>query len=153
MWLLTILPESIVHVLLGVGILGVILAVVLNFIPFVSKYRAAIQLISSAIILCTAWLEGGFAIQRAYEIEELKTKIKVAELEKQVAASEKKAAETNAKVEIVYRDRVQVVKDVQVVIQEKIKDVSLKIDSQCKITSESIDILNAAARPTKGSKK
>lgn len=153
MWLISFIPESIIHICLILGILGIIVSVALNFLPFVAKYRAAIQIISSVIILIMSWFEGGFFVRDEYEVEALKTKVKIAELEKQVADSEKKAAETNAKVEIVYRDRVQVVKDVQVVVQEKIKDISLKIDSQCQITSETIDILNSAANPSKGVKR
>jgi hypothetical protein len=46
-------------------------------------------------------------------------------------------------------DKVRVVKETQVVIQEKIKTVEVKIDSQCKITSDTVDILNDAAKGIK----
>ena len=38
-----------------------------------------------------------------------------------------------------------IVKDVQVVIQEKVKEVAAQIDAQCKVAPEAIDILNLAA--------
>lgn len=146
MWLLTFISDEMANIFFGLGILGVIVSLALNFLPFVAKYRAAIQIISTVVLICTSWIIGGKSIQQEYEIKELETKVKIANLEKQVAESEKKASDINAKTEIVYRDRVQVVKDVQVVVQEKIKDVSINIDSKCKITPETIDILNSSAK-------
>ena len=51
----------------------------------------------------------------------------------------------NEKIVTVYKDKIKVVKETQVVVQEKIKTVEVKIDSQCKITDDTIDILNQAA--------
>ena len=74
---------------------------------------------------------------------------KVADLEKQVKVSEEKSKETNVKIETVYKDRVKVVKETQVVIQEKIKEIEKRMDSQCVVDQEVITILNDAAKRLK----
>ena len=74
---------------------------------------------------------------------------KVAELESKVAIAEQKSKEANTQIQTVYVDRVKVVKEKQIVVQEKIKTVEVKIDSQCKITADTIDILNDAAAGVK----
>lgn len=153
MWLLNLIPDTLIHAILLLGILSVIISLALNFLPFVAKYRAAIQVIGAVLILIGSWLEGGRAIQREYDIKELETKVKIAELEKQIVESEKKAAEATAQIEYVYRDKVKVVKDVQVVVQEKIRDVAVRIDSECKLSTDVIDILNASAKNVKPEKK
>jgi hypothetical protein len=56
----------------------------------------------------------------------------------------------NTEIEIVYRDRVKVVKQDVVVIQEKIREVEKVIDKGCVIAPEAISILNEAAKPKKG---
>ena len=56
----------------------------------------------------------------------------------------------NTEIEIVYRDRVKVVKQDVVVIQEKIREVEKVIDKGCVIAPEAISILNEAAKSKKG---
>jgi hypothetical protein len=46
----------------------------------------------------------------------------------------------------VYLDRVKVVKQDVVVIQEKIREVSNVIDRDCKVSPEAVNLLNQAAR-------
>ena len=70
--------------------------------------------------------------------------------EQQVKEAEAKSAVVNEKIITVYKDKIKVLHDVQVVYQERIKEVEKKIDAECKVAPEAIDILNDAA---KGAKK
>ena len=74
---------------------------------------------------------------------------KVKEFEGKVAIAQQQAKDANSKIETKIVERVKVVKDTQYVIQEKIKEVEKKIDAECKVTPEAIDILNEAARTPK----
>jgi hypothetical protein len=75
---------------------------------------------------------------------------KVAELEEQVKVAEAKSKIVNVEIQTVYRDKVKIVKETQVVIQERIKEVEKRIDSQCTVDTDVIKILNdAAARKVK----
>ena len=143
MFLLNWLPNFVFHIILLIGILGIIASFVLQFIPFVSKYTIPIQVISIVLTVIGVWYEGGIAKDREYREAILAMEVKVAE-------SEKRAVEASAKIEYVFVDKIKTVKDVQVVVQEKIRDVAIKIDDQCKISTDVIDILNESAkRPTK----
>jgi uncharacterized membrane protein len=77
---------------------------------------------------------------------EMSWRNKVAELEEKVKVSEAKSKAANVEIQTVYRDKVKIVKETQVVIQERIKEVEKRIDSQCTIDTEVINILNEAAK-------
>ncbi len=143
MFLINWLPNFVFHIILLVGIIGIIASFVLQFIPFIAKYTISIQIASIILTIIGVWFEGGIAKDREYREAILAMEVKVVE-------SEKKASEASAKIEYVFVDKIKTVKDVQVVVQEKIRDVAIKIDDQCKISTDVIDIINEAAkRPTK----
>ena len=71
---------------------------------------------------------------------------KIDEMKAKIEASEQKSKETNTVVVTKFKDRIQTVHDTQVVVQEKIKEVEKKIDSECTVTPEAISILNEAAK-------
>ena len=70
---------------------------------------------------------------------------RVKELQDKLQVAEQQSAQVNTEIKekIVYRDRV--IRDTQVVIQERIKEVEKRIDAQCKITDDTVNILNQAA--------
>jgi uncharacterized coiled-coil protein SlyX len=93
------------------------------------------------LLVSGVYFKGGYSVEMAW-------RERVAELEAKIAISEQQSKEVNEKIVTVYKDRVKVVKEKQIVVQEKIKTVEVMIDSVCKVTPESIDILNdAAANP------
>ena len=70
---------------------------------------------------------------------------KVAEAEAKIVAAEAKSKETNTVIQTQYRDKVKTVKEVQVVVQERIVKEAAKMDAECKVDLEAIGILNQAA--------
>ena len=70
-------------------------------------------------------------------------KLEIAKLQIEKAEAEAKAA--NARVEYVFVDKVQKIKDVQIVVQEKIRDITVKVDEKCQVDKSAIDVLNSAA--------
>ena len=74
-------------------------------------------------------------------------------LEEKVKEAEAKSAVVNKEIEIVYRDRVKIVKQDVVVVQEKIKEVEKVLDKGCVIAPEAIYILNEAAKAKKKDQK
>lgn len=148
MWLLSLVPDYVYHVLLILSVLAFGASYILKMVPFVSGNAFIIRVISAVLIVFFMWMEGGFA-------NEAKWKARVAELEAKVAVAEKKAAETNTQIETVYVDRVQVVHDVQIKTISVIRKNASKIDATCKVTPEVISILNASAKSIdyKGNKK
>ena len=150
MWMLSFLPDAllvwIINIVLLAGIVGTTVSVLfklaIRWIPWIIPYRTLLQVVSIVLLLAGVYFKGGLAIEQEW-------RARVKELEAKVAISEEQAKAANTKIEKVYIDRVKVVKDTQVVIQEKLKTVEVKIDSQCKVVPEAINILNDAAAGVK----
>ena len=88
MWIINWLPEFVVHLIFLAGIVGTIAGFVLGFIPFVSKYKLPIQIISLLLLSLGVYLEGGLA-------EKAKWELRVKEMEAKVAKAEAEAAKVN----------------------------------------------------------
>lgn len=147
MWLLHLLPESFIlfltYCLIGAGTAGLLASWFITFIPFLNIHRKWIQIVSILLLVSGIYWYGGYTVEKIWRDE-------VAKLEEKVREAEAKSAVVNTEIEIVYRDRVKVVKQDVVVIQEKIREVEKVIDKGCVIAPEAISILNEAAKPKKG---
>lgn len=142
MWILNLFPYWIFYLLVIAGTLGLIASAVLKFVPLVSTYRLPIQIVSGISLLIGIYYQGAIASQKVWEA-------KVKDLEVKLALAEEKSKQVNEVVKIEYRDKVKVVKDVQVVVQEKIKEVTKILDQACTVPPEGITLLNAAAANVK----
>jgi len=149
MWMLAFLPDAflawIINTILITGIIGFVASFffgyVVRWLPAIAPYHLLIQVVSIVLLVSGVYFKGGYSVEMAW-------RERVAELEAKIAISEQQSKEVNEKIVTVYKDRVKVVKEKQIVVQEKIKTVEVMIDSVCKVTPESIDILNdAAANP------
>jgi hypothetical protein len=138
MWLLSLLPNFVYHLLLIFAILSFGASYILKMVPFITTNALVIRIASALLIVFCVWVEGGIA-------NEAKWAARVAELEIKVAKAEKAAAEANGKIETVYVDRVKVVKEVQYVVKNRINKNAAKLDLTCKVDPLAIDILNQAA--------
>lgn len=151
MWLLSLLPDFllgfVVNLIIILGLVGVVVSAtfkyVIAYFPQIIPYRTILQVVSVILLALGVYLKGG-------QVVEEKWRARVNELEAKIAVAEEKAKVVNENVKTVFVDKVKVVKEQQVVIQEKIKTVEVQIDSQCKITADTVDVLNQAA---KGNKK
>jgi len=150
MWMLAFIPDAflawIINTILITGIIGFaasfFFGYVVRWLPAIAPYHLLIQVVSIVLLVAGVYFKGGYSV-------EMDWRAKVAELESKVAIAEQKSKEANTQIQTVYVDRVKVVKEKQIVVQEKIKTVEVKIDSQCKITADTIDILNDAAAGVK----
>jgi hypothetical protein len=146
MWMLAFIPDAflawIINTILITGIIGFaasfFFGYVVRWLPAIAPYHLLIQVVSIVLLVAGVYFKGGYSVEMAW-------RERVADLEAKVAVAEQKSKEVNEKIVTVYQDRVKVVKETQVVVQEKIKTVEVKIDSQCKITADTVDILNQAA--------
>lgn len=146
MWMLSLIPDAmlawVVNTILIAGVVGFaasfFFGFVVRWLPAIAPYHLLIQIISIVLLVSGVYFKGGYSVEQSW-------RARTAELEAKVAVAEQKSKEVNQEIKTVYVDRVKVVKETQVVIQEKIKNVEVKIDSQCKVVPEAILILNEAA--------
>ena len=143
MWLLHLLPTSlilwIVNIAMIGGLIGILVSFFIKFIPFINIYRTPIQIISIIIFCSGIYWYGGYTTEMLWRDE-------VAKMEAKVAESEEKSKKVNRVIQKVYVDRVKIVKQDVVVIQEKIREVSNAIDKDCKVSPEAVKLLNQAAK-------
>jgi uncharacterized membrane protein YraQ (UPF0718 family) len=146
MWMLAFIPDAflawIINTILIAGVVGFAVSFffgyVVRWLPAIAPYQLIVQVISVILLISGVYFKGGYSVEMSW-------RNKVSELETKVAKSEQKSKEVNEKIVTVYKDKIKVVKETQIVVQEKIKTVEVKIDDQCKITDDTINILNEAA--------
>ena len=146
LWMLSWLPDWFFHTVLIVSVLAVISSYILKRIPWINTYSTPLRVIGIVVLLATVWVEGGRNVEEVW-------KAKVAEAQEKVDKAEAAAALVNRGLEKKTKEKIKVVKEVQVVIQERIKEVEKRIDAECKVDPEAITILNDAAKNQKGKSK
>jgi hypothetical protein len=146
MWMLSFVPDALLYaVVIGTMFTGIALYVisfVTRFIPPLIPYSGIARILGTILTVVGIYFFGSYSTEMSW-------RARVSELEEQVKVSEAKSKEVNIQIQKVYVDRVKVVKQTQIVIQEKIKEVEIKIDSECKVAPEAVDILNEAAAGVK----
>jgi len=150
MWMLSFIPDAlliwIVNAVLLVGLAGTLSSYFIRFIPPFMPYAGLIKTAGIVLLVVGVYLRGGYGV-------EMEWRSKVADLEAKVAVSEQQSKEANTKLDAAIKEKVKVVKEVQLVIQERIVKEAAKMDSQCVVAPEAISILNDAARNVKGAGK
>lgn len=141
-FLLSILPDFVFHLIVLVGIVGVVAANFLGFIPFVSTYKTPIQLAAIVALVIGAYFEGGISVQAYWES-------KVAEAEKKVLEKQVESAEVNTKIQYVYIEKTKLISDNKKQVLDTVAQNASAMDAKCTIIPEVNTILNAAAKNQK----
>jgi hypothetical protein len=151
MWILHFLPDSVllyvVHCILIVGAVGTFLSFfvinrILRFFPAIAPYYTLAQILSLILLAAGLYFSGGYHT-------EMEWRAKVAEAELKIKEAEAKSQIVNTVVQTKVVEKVKVVKDIQIEVQEKIKEVEKRIDAECKLDPEIPKILNQAAGASK----
>ncbi len=154
-WLLAWIPDGVllyvVHTILIIGAISSFLSFfllhrIVRWFPALAPYHLLLQIVSAVLLVAGIYLKGGYDTEAEW-------RQRVAELEAKVKESEEKSKEVNEKIVVKYKDRVKVIKDTQIVVQEKIKEVEKLVDAKCEVAPEAVNILNEAAKkPERGQK-
>lgn len=137
----------IVHAAFIAGVIGTFFGGIVSKIPVIGNYGAIVKAIAVPLLLVSIFAEGYMYASQSW-IEESK------KFEEKVKIAEQKSKEVNTQIKTVYVDKVKVIKEQEVIVKEKIKEVEKIIDAKCEMTPDSIQILNQAAKtPVKEEKK
>ena len=139
MWILGLVPNIVWHVLLVASVLGIIIASIVKFIPFINQYRLPVQLASVALLLLSVFIEGGLVVEAKYQekIKELEVAVADAEHQRDVANNSIRTKIVEKKIYI--KENVDRWRD-------RIVEVEKLIDSECKVDPAAIEIINDAAK-------
>lgn len=145
MWLVNWLPDWVFHLILLVGVLGLLASWVLKRIPFVETWGLQIQVAAIILTVLGVWYEGGIAKDREY-------RERIAALELKVSRAETAAAEANTRLVELLAQKDQEIKDVTVANQKKLRDLAAQLNKTCTVNQDVVNILNNAARNRQGTK-
>ena len=140
MWILDWLPFWFFHLVVVLGIAGIIASIVFKFVPFISQYTLPIQVISIIVLVFGVYMEGGISNQEKWEA-------KVAEVKLEMAKKETASAEVTTKVITKYVTKIEVVKEKG---NEIIKQVPVYItkdaDAKCDVPTGFVVLHDSASR-------
>lgn len=149
MWLLHLLPDSLLafftHLTVLLGIILTILGLFIRYFPMLTQYSLPIKIAGGVLLILGVYFEGGYSVEKIW-------RDKVAELEVKVKLAEEKSNQANEELNKILDEKNNQTQQVQVVIQERIRTVSRKVDMQCKVDNDVISILNDAAKNVGGKK-
>lgn len=154
MWLLHLLPDSILEFIVNaVLLLGLILTVlsffvlnrILRLIPGLASYHTLIQVVSVIILAAGLYFKGGYVTEMMWREE-------VKKVQEQLDQAKNKAAQVVVEVQekIVYKDRI--IKEqgqtlIQYVDREIVKrEEVVKYIENCPVPAEIVDVHNQAAQ-------
>jgi len=183
MWQITfmlgLLPDWFWSLVLIAGILGVLAAWVLKFIPFVTTYRLPIQVGSVLLLLVGVYFQGVIANEEKYKAEHERLKAEIAQLNQQSQTLSANLSKTQAERDEAISNRGKTITrtidryikgDPIEIVKEVVKEKNLseeerkkletqiaelqKAEKECKVPSLLIEQINAGAvRPPKEDKK
>ena len=161
MWIFTVTPDYVTHLVFAIGLLGVIAGFVLGFIPLIKKYAIPIKIISLLVFALGVYLEGGLADNKEWEL-------KVKEVEAKVAKAEAAAAKANTELQAALTDKSNTIKekgDTIIKYVDRFKDREvlktiegpervrveevIKYVENCPVPKELLDLHNDAAKMKK----
>lgn len=138
-WLLQLLPDWIFHLTLLIGVVGITTSFVLSFIPFVSQYKTIIQILSVLLLVVGVYYEGAISNNAQWEQ-------KVTELQIKLAKAEKDSAELNTLLIEELLSKEKSIVEINNLNKKYLDSIKTKVDKECKIGSDVVNLHNSAAR-------
>lgn len=145
MWILQLLPDSLIlwfcNILLLAGIVLTLLGFFVHKIPFLYQYQLPFKIIGIVLLTGGVYFRGGYEIEKTW-------RERVAELENKVVIAENKSAVVNTvfRDRVVYRDKI-VREQAETLVQFVDREVVRTITPECNsLPNELIEVHNRAAR-------
>jgi hypothetical protein len=142
MWILNFIPDSWLVALVNSALVGsfvVLLACIfLSHIPFIGRLASMAKTAAIIVLLVSIYFKGSLS-------NELIWRARVAELEAKIKVAEEKSRKVNTVIKNRVVTKTKIVREKQIVIQEKIKEVEKRVNEKCEIDPAVIEIHNHAA--------
>ena len=137
-WIIGKIPATFWLIMAVVGVAGFFAAGILGKLPPFKAYTFFIKPLSVIIAVLGIYMYGGASINDHYQkiIKEYEQKIKVAE---------EKSAAVNTVIEERVKYQTRVIRDNQIVYQDRIIEVAKEVNGQCKLDPRVAEILNGAS--------
>ena len=154
-WMLSLIPDSwlfwIYSTILAVGLIAWLGSSLFKYFPFklipvLGQFPFLSKIVGVVLTVLGVYLFGGYSVEMSW-------RDKVHQLEEAIKLSEAKSADANLKLDAAIKEKNRAVKDNLAQLQGQIRRDAAKIDAECKVPREAVDILNKAAETPKRTKQ
>ncbi|CAB4129341.1 hypothetical protein UFOVP112_439 [uncultured Caudovirales phage] len=139
----SLLPAGVTHwivnLMLATGVVGLLAGWIGRWIPFFDAYARILKPIGIVLLLSGVYLKGGEANNDMWLA-------RIADLEAKIAVSEAKSKDANAKLSDAVKEKNKAIQESKQAIQNKLKGAAVRIDAECKLDPEAVEILNESAK-------
>jgi len=143
MWMLSFIPDSWLYLAtIAIMVLGVVTYLATYLFQF---YKPALLIQTPVRVAAVVITIAGVYFFGSYNTE-VEWRKRVEEVQAKVAAAEAAGKAANDKLAKAGKQKVKVIHQRQVVIHERIKTITTKIDAECKVDPDAVHILNSAAK-------
>lgn len=139
MWVLNFLPEIVFHVVLITSALCLLCSPLLKFVPVIAPYKSVIQIVALIFFASAVWYEGGIAKDKEYAA-------KIKEYEHKIAIADALSESYNNQLQATIAENKKKIIDISTANKNKLKELSEKLNKDCRIEAPVINLLNDAAR-------
>ena len=140
------LTHWIVNLMLTFGLAGLLAGWIGRWIPFFGDYARFLKPIGIILLVSGVYLKGGEANNDMWLA-------KIADLEAKIAVSEAKSRDANVKLADAVKEKNRAIQESKTAVQAKLKGAAVRIDAECKLDPEAVEILNESAKDIKKAKK
>lgn len=137
-WIIGKIPATFWLIMAVVGVAFFFAAGILGKLPPFKAYTFFIKPLGVIMTVIGIYMYGGASINDHYQ------KL-IKEYEQKIAIAEEKSAAVNTVIEERIKYQTQVIKDNQIVYQDRIIEVAKEVDGQCKLDPRVAEILNGAS--------
>ena len=137
-WIIGKIPATFWLIMAVVGVAFFFAAGILGRLPPFKVYAIFIKPLSVIIAVLGIYMYGGASINDHYQ------KL-IKEYEQKIAIAEQKSAAVNTVIEERIKYQTQIIRDNEIVYQDRIIEVATEVDGQCKLDPRVAEILNGAA--------
>ena len=154
-WMLSLIPDSwlfwIYTTILTVGLVAWLGSSLFKYFPFrlipvLGQFPILSKIVGVVLTVLGVYLFGGYAVEMSW-------RDKVHELEEAVKLSEEKSKLANTKLDAAIKEKNAQVKNNLAQLQGQLKRDAAKIDAECRVPREAVEILNKAAETPKRNKQ
>lgn len=151
-WMWSLIPISVlgwlINLLLTAGVIGILAGWIGRWIPFFDAYARLLKPIGIVLLLIGVYFKGGYSIEAGHraEAERLQALVNIAEA---------KSKDANKKLDSAVKEKNRAIQEAKSAVQARLKGAAVRIDSECKLDPEAVEILNESAKdiPKKKAKK
>ena len=135
-WLINHIPDYVIHIMVIIGLMGIIAGFLLGVMPIINQYKLPIQIISIIILVFAVYSEGSIANNKEWQS-------KVREQEQKVAIAEQQSADLNEKLQQELKNKTNIIWEKN---NETKKEIITYVHDECKLSNVAVSLHDSSSQ-------